>query len=156
MKKEEKILQVALRLVRVRPRFRAELGYKLSERGFDQNEIETVLNKLAEVKILNDDEFLSNYIQTLHQQRLWSQKRIWLKLVQLKLPKEQIEQALSNYFNQNENLAEEVAKKTALKKLKSLSKFDKNIKKQKLATYLAQKGFSWEIIKKILADLNIK
>jgi len=44
----------------------------------------------------------------------------------------------------------------ARKKIVLLSKYDKHKKKQKLYSFLAGRGFSWDIVSKVLAELNFK
>ena len=64
-----------------------------------------------------------------------------------------ISSSIISNLNFNNDLEFETAKNVFYKKLSSLDKYDNNKKKEKLYRHLSSKGYSSEVIMKLLKDL---
>lgn len=65
-KREEQAHGVCLRLLTVRARTRAELEGQLSKRGYPDDVSATVLDRLAEVGLVDDEDFAEQWVRTRH------------------------------------------------------------------------------------------
>ena len=149
-----KVEQTALRLVNFRPRFSAELAWKLKEKGFEQSEIESLIKKFEHLKILQDEAFLPAFIVNLVENRRWSRRKIETKLMSMHLHKEQIIQYLDQYFTENLESNKENLKELIVKKKRQLSRLDERMKKQKIIQFLSSRGFNYGDIKQALEETD--
>lgn len=62
--REEQAHTVCLRLLTVRARTRAELAGRLAKRGYPDDVTETVLNRLAAVGLIDDEDFAQQWVQS--------------------------------------------------------------------------------------------
>ena len=62
--REEQAHTVCLRLLTVRARSRAELAGRLAKRGYPDEVTETVLTRLAEVGLIDDEDFAEQWVQS--------------------------------------------------------------------------------------------
>lgn len=62
--REEQAHTVCLRLLTVRARTRAELAGQLAKRGYPDDVTETVLNRLAAVGLIDDEDFAQQWVQS--------------------------------------------------------------------------------------------
>lgn len=72
--------QKAYRLLSLRPRSEKELKKKLREKGFSPPVVEEVLEKLRELKYLDDESFARQWARNLAVNKLWGNKKIILSL----------------------------------------------------------------------------
>ena len=62
--REEQAHTACLRLLTVRARTRAELAGRLAKRGYPDDVAETVLNRLAAVGLIDDEDFAQQWVQS--------------------------------------------------------------------------------------------
>ena len=62
--REEQAHAVCLRLLTVRARTRAELAERLAKRGYPDEVAETVLSRLAEVGLIDDEDFAEQWVKS--------------------------------------------------------------------------------------------
>lgn len=62
--REEQAHTVCLRLLTVRARTRAELAERLTKRGYPDDVIETVLGRLADVGLIDDEDFAEQWVRS--------------------------------------------------------------------------------------------
>jgi regulatory protein len=65
-KREEQARDVCLRLLTVRARTRAELAAQLAKRGYPDEVSVTVLDRLTEVGLVDDEDFAEQWVRTRH------------------------------------------------------------------------------------------
>jgi regulatory protein len=65
-KREEQARDVCLRLLTVRARTRAELEGQLAKRGYPDDVSAKVLDRLAEVRLVDDEDFAEQWVRTRH------------------------------------------------------------------------------------------
>ena len=133
-------LQKAYRLLSLRPHSEKELEKKLREKGFPAVVIKETLEKLHDLKYLNDASFAAGGARNLAVNKLWGNRKIALSLREKGIATNLIDLSLERA---REELSEEAAigalikKKTAKKKP---SAFDVK-EKQKIFQALMGRGF---------------
>ena len=132
--------QKAYRLLSLRPHSEKELEKKLREKGFPAVVIKETLEKLHDLKYLNDASFATGWARNLAVNKLWGNKKIAVSLREKGIATNLIDLSLERA---REELSEEAAigalikKKTAKKKP---SAFDVK-EKQKIFQALMGRGF---------------
>ena len=137
--------QKAFRLLSLRPHSEKELEKKLREKGFPAVVIKETLEKLHDLKYLNDASFANQWARNLAVNKLWGNKKIIASLREKGLTAELIDSSIENA---REELPEEAAieiliKKKAAKRKTSALDFKE---KQKIFQTLMGRGFPPSLI----------
>ena len=137
--------QKAFRLLSLRPHSEKELEKKLREKGFPAVVIKETLEKLHDLKYLNDASFANQWARNLAVNKLWGNKKIIASLREKGLSAELI---ASSIEKAREELPEEAAieiliKKKAAKRKTSALDFKE---KQKIFQTLMGRGFPPSLI----------
>ena len=130
----------AFRLLSLRPHSEKELEKKLREKGFPAVVVKETLEKLHDLKYLNDASFANQWARNLAVNKLWGNRKIIASLREKGLTAELIEWSIEKA---REELPEETAIETLIKKKaakrKSASLDFKG--KQKIFQSLMGRGF---------------
>jgi regulatory protein len=157
IEQKEKIVAIreqAWRFLARRMHSKRELEIKLINKGYEKDRIEHIIRELREKKYLNDEAFSRQLISD----------EIELKksgpiLIKNKLLKKGVEMSLVTSLL-DENYPEELqysnCEHHAEKKLKYFTNKDETSIKNRLGTFLIQKGFTWDIIKFVISQLDLK
>ncbi|MEO0144173.1 MAG: RecX family transcriptional regulator [candidate division WOR-3 bacterium] len=132
-----KALNYALKLLKFRSYSINGIKKKLKSKGFEENEIEEVVEKLKNYGYINELEDAINYVK-IKCSKGWSRKKIQMGLMRKNYSKEIIKEAL-NYYDENvviEKLRREISRK--------------NLDRERAIKLLRSRGFEWELIKSIL------
>lgn len=142
----QKCMEKAFRFLSFRPRSEKEMRDKLLEK-YGEATVKRAMKKLAEYGYVSDAEFARMWVSS---RKLGRGKRaLSFELSRKGVAKDVIEEALSDLSNDLEF-------ESALELVKKRSKFknlDRNGKYQKIAPFLARRGFSYDIIKKVIAEV---
>jgi regulatory protein len=133
-------LQKAYRLLSLRPHSEKELEKKLREKGFPAVVIKETLEKLHDLKYLNDASFAKSLARNLAVNKLWGNKKIAASLREKGLAAELINSSLEKAreeVSEEEAIEVLIKKKTAKKKS---SAFDVK-EKQRIFQSLMGRGF---------------
>jgi regulatory protein len=145
-----KAFMEALRFVSRRPRSRKEIELKLEDKGYGEDAVARTIQKLAEQKIIDDEQFASMWTE----HRLFSQNkgRRWVQqeLQQKGLSKEHIQEALSNV---DEDAELKAAYNTAKKKWLS-TEGEPFERKQKLAAFMLRRGYPSSMVNTVLKQVT--
>jgi regulatory protein len=146
---KSKCLEKSFRLLSVRPRSEKELSEKLSKK-FDKQTVNNTLEKLKDYKYLNDEEFTKSWISSRKTGR--GKKALFFELKQKGIKKETLEKELGEISHKDEleNAFSLVKKKTKYKNLSRNEAF------KKVAPFLSRRGFSYEVVKKVINSLYEK
>ncbi len=141
-----KCLDKAYRLLSFRPRSEEEMAGRLSEK-FGPKTTEAALKKLKKKGYIDDRKFVRFWIENRKKDR--GPRALRSELIQKKVSRELIDEALREL---EPELFFESAKRLAESKpgARSLSKKEAY---KKIAPYLDRRGYSWEVIKKVINDL---
>lgn len=139
LSKDEKVFAKVINFISYRPRSEREVMDRLYQYlGPDEKEAkEALVKKLQKLGYLNDLEFARWFAQSRRANRPRSIRQLASELYAKGIGKEVISQVLGEEGDDREAIEKLIAKKS-------------NLEPDKLAAYLARKGFSWEIIKEEL------
>ena len=136
----------ALYLLQSQGRTQAEMIKKLKDVGYSQSVTERVLSFLQEYHFINDNAYTETYIHVNKGRK--SKRQITYELQQKGVDRDQIRQMLE------ENPVDEEETVRALLKKKTGGRIPEDKKEiQKLAAFLGRKGFSFEVISRVLRDV---
>jgi regulatory protein len=138
----------AYRFLTYRPRSRKEVEDKLREKQFSDSVIDEVLADLDRLGYMNDREFAQQWARSRVRLRGYGKRRIEHELTGKGISSDIIDEALGAVFKESSET--DIARLEAEKKLKSLSRFEPEIRRRRLAGYLERKGFSSAVISTIL------
>ncbi len=139
----------ALRLLSFRQRSEKEIEEVLRRKGYNEENILHTINYLKQNKYIDDEYFTKSFIRDKQNLNGYGSQRIKYELIKKGVSKELIE----NYLLDNPDEEYELALNIASKKLKSYKEEDKKSTWNKLGAYLQRKGYSYEIISKVLRKL---
>jgi len=141
----QKLLNRALRLISRRPRSEKEIRDYLRRKKSPPKLIEEVIKKLKKLKQINDLEFARWWVEQRSTFRPRGKFGLTMELRQKGIDKTIIEKSI----NKVDELP--LATKLAQKKLRVYKNLPRQEFYQKMSAYLVRRGFSWEIIKKVVA-----
>ena len=132
--------QKAYRLLSLRPHSEKELEKKLREKGFPAVVIKETLEKLHDLKYLNDVSFANQWARNLVVNKLWGNKKIIASLREKGLATELINVSIEQAREEvsEEDAVENLIKKKAARK--KLTTFDVK-EKQRIFQSLMGRGF---------------
>jgi regulatory protein len=151
-KKSTKAKSAAYRLLTYRPRSRAELIGKLQEKGFDLAVIEGVLADLERYGYVNDRQFAEQWAAGRLRRRGFGRRRVERELRDKGVERDIIAETLASVWSGDIEM--KTARASAERKLKTLRSFDGETCRRRLAAFLERKGFSYDIIRTVLTDLD--
>jgi regulatory protein len=132
--------QKAYRLLSMRPHSEQELENKLREKGFPAVVIKETLEKLQDLKYLNDASFATGWARNLAANKLWGNRKIIASLHEKGVTTQLIDDAITAArleISEEESIEVLISKKTAKKKLAA---FDVK-EKQRIFQALMGRGF---------------
>lgn len=135
----------AIRYLNLRARSKKEIQEYLSKKKFEEQAISQAIEKLLELKFLNDEAYGKSFARTRQEYKGKSKYFIKYELQQKGLDQETIEKVLRS---SREDL--QTAKAFVERKKRIYSNLDKKEFKEKLMRLLSARGFFWDIIKKAL------
>lgn len=138
------IRRTALNLLARREHSIQELKQKLLRKNFPAEEIQSVLQKLSQEKLLNEDRFIENYI---HFRRMkgYGPTRIRAELLERGIQ----ESIIESFLEKNAEIWQEHAQHVWRKKFKNKLPQDFKSRAQQMK-FLQYRGFTLEQIEKIL------
>lgn len=144
-----KVKNYALRQLSYRQRSENELYSALRRKGYSEDHIDTVMDYCRENKYLDDREFTRAFIADKIYLNKYGPKRIRYELQMKGVSREIIDRYLDIDSDQEYEQAFELAEK----RMKSYKNDDRNSIYRKLSGYLQRKGYSYEVVNKIIREL---
>jgi regulatory protein len=147
----KKAMNYALNLLSKYYKTKQELIKKLKEKGYEEDTIKAVIERLEELGYIDDQQFVDIFIRSKQDTSQGLNKRtLYNKLIQKGVDKELAKQSIEAVdIDEYENAME-----AAQKKLNSLKGSLKD-KKLKLYNFLRYKGFDYETCSKVINNLNL-
>ncbi len=149
----KKAKNTAYRYLSIRPRSRTEVEQKLTERAYSDSVIHAVLADLDRLGYINDREFAREWARSRVRLRGFGKRRIEQELRNKGISRDIIHETLADLFQDSPE--SDIARLEAEKKLKTLIRFDPEVRRRRLAGFLERKGFPSEIIRAILKDTKM-
>lgn len=143
---ESKAIERCYRFLSIRKRSRQELQGYLSRKGYEEEIVSAVIQKLTEQGMADDADFAASWIQSRQQTKPRSRKQLQQELLKKGLSREDIDDALQ--FVDDE--AEVEAAASVANKKRRLSRFKDN---DVLISYLQTQGFGYQTITAALERL---
>jgi regulatory protein len=135
----------ALKYLSYRPRSEKEIRDRLIRKQFDPMIIDQVIDKLKEDKFLNDTQFAEWWTEQRQTFRGKSKYVIKSELSEKGIDRNTIETSLVNAQDDYET-----AKEFIKRKGRKFERYSGEEYTQKVTGFLQRKGFSWDVIQKIL------
>lgn len=142
----------AYRYLTIRPRSRREVEQKLLDREFPPDIISPVIDHLVKLGYLNDEQFARQWAASRVRSRGFGRRRLEQELRIKGVSRDIISESLRDLFVEAPEA--EVARKEADKKLRTLARFEPEVRRRRLAGFLERKGFSSEIIGTIIRSVR--
>lgn len=137
----------AIRFLDYRPRSRAEVRRNLEKHAIPSEVINDVFKRLERSGLVNDERFAQDWVENRSEFRPRSRRALAFELHQRGLGENAIKKAL-------EGLNEEaLAYQAAIKQSRRFEGMQLRDFNNKLGSYLARRGFSYEIIKHVVAKV---
>ncbi|MDH6193496.1 regulatory protein [Mycobacterium frederiksbergense] len=144
-KREEQAKNVCLRLLTVRARTRAELEGQLSKRGYEDDLSARVLGRLAEVGLIDDEDFAEQWVRSRHANAGKGKRALAVELRKKGVDGEVIDAALADLDPAAERQRAEqlVRDKLRRERLSGDAGKDEDVKvTRRLVGMLARRGYS--------------
>lgn len=147
----QKVLDRLLRFATLRPRSEKEIKDYFRRKKVHESMHSKLFDRLNHLELIDDEKFAKWWVEQRLAFRPKPKRVIRGELMMKGVSKDIINKVLGEEDIDEEKMARELVKKKAYK-WKNLEEFEL---KQKMSQYLVQKGFSWEIVKKVV-DLTTK
>ena len=141
----QKVYDKILRFASLRPRSEREFNSWLRKYKVHNSLHEELFSRLKRLGLLDDDKFATWWIEQRLQFRLKSKRELISELRIKGISRNTIEDVFLKFKVDEESSARKLLEKNKYKWIK-LSDFEA---RRKSSVYLARKGFSWDVIKKV-------
>jgi regulatory protein len=142
----QKDLNKVLRFATVRPRSEKEIKDYFKRKDFDASMHHTLMEKLRHFELVDDEKFAKWWIEQRANFKP-KPKRILIQELRIKgISKEIVDEVLEEEVVDEEKMARELLEK----KMYKWKNLEPRLARQKISQYLAGKGFSWDIIEKVV------
>ena len=128
-----------------------EMIDKLKEKGYEEDAIQKAITKAKDYNLINDDYYIELYIKTKAIPAKWGEQKIISNLYKKGININDIKLKISEVYDEEDKY--DNAYSLAIKKLKTIKESDVNKKKQKLNQFLLGKGYSYEIVSKVIKNI---
>jgi regulatory protein len=136
----------AVQLLKIRPHHANELAKKLLIRGFNREDVDAVILKLAELKLIDNDLFAQNYLEELLRYKSFGYYGVKAKLMSRGIASNEADNLLKENLTIEKEL--EIAEKVVMREGRNVKREDKI----KLAQKLQRKGFRSEVIRLVISN----
>ncbi len=144
----QKTYDKIVRYATLRPRSRREIEMWLRKYKVHESIHDELFNKLKRLELLDDTKFASWWVDQRMSFRPRGKRALMAELRQKGVKQETIKEVLEETDIDETKVAKDLIKKYQYK----WERFPKGEKRKKMSSYLARKGFGWEIIKQAISD----
>lgn len=142
----------AIRLLAAKPRSIRELRDRLLEKMWtDEAIVEAVIEKLAEYKYLDDEQFARDTAMSKLRQNPQGKRRLQMTMAQKKLDKDTVESAIANAFD--EMPEDDLIDIAIQKRLRTRGKPETREDAKKFYDHLLRRGFTYDLIRTKMSGL---
>jgi len=145
----EKALKRAYKFLSYRPRSEAEVRAKLSQLGFPHKSIETTLEKLRSLSLLDDESFARGWARARAEGRGYGPLRIERELRQKGIARSVIQEVVRETFGRNEE--KERARTLLEKRFRGKDLGDRKVL-QRAVGFLKRRGYRSSVIAEVLGE----
>ena len=141
--------QKATRMIGYRQRTSQEIKLKLQQKGFEQQVIDQVVARLQRADLLQDQFYARSWVENRNDSHPRSRRQIRYELRMKGIPDQMIDNALMESAQD-----EELALKAAAQYARKITTTDRALFSRRMASFLARRGFSFEIARSIVQTLT--
>lgn len=149
--KTDDVFASVVKFATLRPRSQKEIEFWFAKKQVPQSVREQVLERLKKIGVVNDLEFAKWWIEQRNTFRPKPQKVLELELKSKGVSQTIIEEVFTGSQAQDDVAA---AKQVAEKKWRILKSLPSREAKRKMIGYLSRKGYSWEVVKKVVDEMT--
>jgi regulatory protein len=142
---------IALRKLTASARTRHELDDALQKKNVPEEIATTVLDRLEEVGLVDDEAFAQSWVESRQQRRHLSRSALRRELTSKGVDRDHVDAALSSVDAEDELTA---ARALVAKKAAATQGLDPVVRHRRLAGVLARRGFGSGIISTVLAEVR--
>ena len=142
----------AFRLLSYRSRSRREIIDKFKEKDYDPAVAGKVVEDLERLNFINDKNFAQGWAQFRLSNKPMGKQALSRELWQKGVDKEIIEETVEETYKEKDELT--LARELAERRSKIYIRLSELTRRRRLSGYLARRGFSYEVIDKVLRELN--
>lgn len=147
----QKLLDKALRFLSYRPRSEKEILDFLVRKQAGEETSKMVMVRLKDLEMVDDKAFSDWWVEQRKTFRPKGERGLKTELIKKGVNKELIKKATDGTINE-----ELLARESLKRKMETFKKFPPEKYRQKIVSFLAYRGFSWDTIKKILDNKGIE
>ena len=145
--------QIVLRQLAIAPRSRAELMQKLAQRGCAADVAASVLDRMTQVGLVDDQAYAQMLVRTQQAERGLARRALAAQLRTKGIDDHLAREALASITDEDEC---DRARALVEKKLRAMHGLGIEVQTRRLAAMLARKGYSWSVsytvIREVIAD----
>lgn len=150
-----KATEAALGLLDVRARATREIKTRLAQKGYEEEVVQKVLDKLVRMELLDDAQFAAQWVQAktrVEGSRPMGRRRLSQELFQKGVSKEEVTEAVEKVTDDAEL---ELARGAARKKVRTVptSSDALQAERQKMIGFLQRRGFGWQTVKQVTREV---
>jgi regulatory protein len=142
---------ICLRLLDRRARTRAELAEALRKRGIPNDAAEAVLDRYAEVGLIDDEALANRMALAQHEERGLAGRAVAVRLRRRGVSDELVRNAVDQIDRDSER---EAARALAVRRHRTLAGLDPQVQARRLVGLLARKGYSsglaYEVVREVI------
>ncbi len=149
--KEKQAWLASMRLLAATPKSVKELSDKLASKGFSEDVIQKVLEKLQANGLLSDRVFAQNIVTRFTQAQPSGSRKISFELKRKGVPAKMREEILEGMNPEDET---ERARELAKMKWESFSRLDGEKRKKRTYDFLIRRGFDFQTVRDVVEQLE--
>lgn len=149
VEEQNKANNYAIKLLSYRWRSEKEIRDKMNEKDYEVDVIDTTINYLYDQNLLNDKRFAETFVRDKINFNKWGSYRIKQELYMKGISNNIIDEILEEYCDSEYDMAMTLANK----KISSYKNDDRNSVYRKLGGFLQRKGYSYDVVSKVLKEL---
>ena len=146
---EERARQIALQRLTLKPHTRLELSRVLRRKGIPQQVIDAVLDRLTDVRLIDDEAYAHAWVESRHTGRGLARRALAQELRDRGVDRDTVDNAVSQLDTETET---ETARRLVTRKLPSTRHLEPARRARRLAGMLARKGYSASLAFQVVSD----
>ncbi len=145
----EKATVAALNFVSYRPRSEREVRDRLRQRAFEPASIDYAMEKMRGWRYLDDTKFAEFWVESRAEHSPRGKRALQSELRAKGVERDVVERVLEEVDLDEGNAALDIARK----RLRSLASYDEETQRRRLSAFLARRGYGWDVVKPVIAEL---
>jgi regulatory protein len=144
----------ALNMLAFRARSSAELARSLVRKGEPKEQVDAAIARLQAQGLLDDAAFAQSFTRAKVLGAQQSRRRVQQDLARKGVAREVTDAAIATVFEEEQVDQREVVEQAARKKLRTLKKVDPAVRRRRLYSFLARRGYDSEDIRRAMAAVG--